>query len=338
VGTILINEGLYTNTKAHPLLSICSALINKVLQNPLLTYQIIYGLSGMVLSFSLIKILEEVLIDKKDIKIIHLFILLTPGILLLCLYSISNIFFTSLAYLSVYCFYKSIDRQLIFLSIISGFIVGLSYLARIDGMVLFFGLLLITMILSFLNKKSYTNLSIYFIFAFILTVMPWQIYLYSNDLILSTVIRGGYASGFWADGAAKYLLGDGTRLNISELNFFQHFFVPTAKNIVMYSEHIGSLKTFPFFLFIFIMFCFDGLKRNNQYLIFLLPLLSTFSYLFFYIESRYLIAAIPLLAAMSFIGLVKIIEEYYINKNILLFFTLSILLIMDICFLILWLS
>ena len=205
-------------------------------------------------------------------------------------------------------------------------------------MVLFFGLLLITMILSFLNKKSYTKLSIYFIFAFILTVIPWQIYLYSNDLILSTVIRGGYASGFWADGAAKYLLGDGTRLNISELNFFQHFFVPTAKNIVMYSEHIGSLKTFPFFLFIFIMFCFDGLKRNNQYLIFLLPLLSTFSYLFFYIESRYLIAAIPLLAAMSFIGLVKIIEEYYFNKNILLFFTLSILLIMDICFLILWLN
>ena len=186
----------------------------------------------MVLSFSLIKILEEVLIDKTDIKIIHLFILLTPGILLLCLYAISNIFFTSLAYLSVYCFYKSIDRRSIFLSIISGFIVGLSYLARIDGMVLFFGVLLITMILSFLNKKSYTKLSIYFTFAFILTVIPWQIYLYSNDLILSSVIRGGYASGFWADGAAKYLFGDGTRLSINELNFFQHFFVPTAKNIV----------------------------------------------------------------------------------------------------------
>ena len=46
------------------------------------------------------------------------------------------------------------------------------------------------------------------------------------------------------------------KINFSELNFLSHFFVPTAKNIVIYSENISSMKSFPFFLWAFVLFGF----------------------------------------------------------------------------------
>jgi 4-amino-4-deoxy-L-arabinose transferase-like glycosyltransferase len=256
VGTIFLDSGLYTFTKAHPLLSIVSAALNKIFHNPLLTYQIIYGMSGMILSFSIYKILEEVLKDQVDIKFSHIFALLTPGVILLCLYAISNIFFTSIAYLSIYFFYLTIIKNSSFYSLISGLLVGLSYLARMDGIVLFFGLCLTLLILGFLSKTSYLKVLLIFVLVFLLTILPWQMYLSSNDMILSSVIRGGYASGYWTDGIAKYILGDGTRIDSSELNFLNHFFIPTAKNIVIYSENISSMKSFPFFLWAFVLFGF----------------------------------------------------------------------------------
>jgi hypothetical protein len=338
VGTIFLNEGAYTYTKAHPLLSVLSAFIFKIFQDSLLTYQIIYGLSGMLLSFSVIKILDEILIDKSNIKFIHTFILLTPGILVLCLYAISNIFFTSIAYASVYFFYKCVKDRSTQISVIAGFIVGLSYLARVDGIVLFFGLCLSLLILSYLNNESYKKIFLYFASTFFITIIPWQIYLNSNDLLLSSVIRGGYASGYWDDGIAKYVLGDGTRIGFEKLNFFNHFFVPTAKNLVLYSENISSIKSFPFFLWVFILFCFDEIKNKYNYIIFIIPFLTTFSYLIFFIETRYLVAAVPLLSAMSFIGFINVIKKYFTKKDPYIYSLLAIIVIMDLCFILLWMN
>lgn len=338
VGTIFLDSGLYTYTKAHPFLSIVSAIINKITYNPLLTYQIIYGMSGMILSFSTYKILEEILKDKSDIKFSHIFVLLTPGVLLLCLYAISNIFFTSLAYLSIYFFYLTIIKNSSFYSLISGFLVGLSYLARMDGIVLFFGLCLSILILGFLNKTSYLKVLLIFGLVFLVTILPWQMYLNSNDMILSSVIRGGYASGYWTDGMAKYILGDGTRINFSELNFLNHFFIPTAKNIVSYSENISSMKSFPFFLWVFVLFGFYEINFKKEYIVFAVPFLTTLSYLIFFVETRYLVSAVPILGIMSSLGYINLINRSNLNKNKYLFLILFIIMVMDISFLVMWLN
>ena len=338
IGTIFLDSGLYTYTKAHPLLSIVSAIINKITYSPLLTYQIIYGMSGMILSFSTYKILEEILKDQSNIKFSHIFVLLTPGTLLLCLYAISNIFFTSIAYLSIYFFYLTIIKNSFFYSLISGFLVGLSYLARVDGIVLFCGLCLTLLILGFLNKTSYLKVLLIFISIFFLTIFPWQMYLSSNDMIFSSVIRGGYASGYWTDGIAKYILGDGTRINFSELNFLSHFFVPTAKNIVIYSENISSMKSFPFFLWAFVLFGFYEINFKKEYIVFVVPFLTTFSYLIFFVETRYLVSAVPLLAIMSSLGYINLINRNNLNKNKYLFLILLIILVMDVSFMIMWLN
>jgi 4-amino-4-deoxy-L-arabinose transferase-like glycosyltransferase len=338
VGTIFLDSGLYTFTKAHPLLSIVSAALNKIFHNPLLTYQIIYGMSGMILSFSIYKILEEVLKDQVDIKFSHIFALLTPGVILLCLYAISNIFFTSIAYLSIYFFYLTIIKNSSFYSLISGLLVGLSYLARMDGIVLFFGLCLTLLILGFLSKTSYLKVLLIFVLVFLLTILPWQMYLSSNDMILSSVIRGGYASGYWTDGIAKYILGDGTRIDSSELNFLNHFFIPTAKNIVIYSENISSMKSFPFFLWAFVLFGFYEINFKKEYIVFAVPFFTTFSYLIFFVETRYLVSAVPLLGIMASLGYINLINRNNLNKNKYLFLILFIIYVMDVSFMVMWLN
>ena len=102
--------------------------------------------------------------------------------------------------------------------------------------------------------------------------------------------------------------------NFSELNFLSHFFVPTAKNIVIYSENISSMKSFPFFLWAFVLFGFYEINFKKEYIVFVVPFLTTFSYLIFFVETRYLVSAVPLLAIMSSLGYINLINRNNLKK------------------------
>lgn len=336
IGTIFLNEGVYTNTKIHPLLSLISASINKLTHSAILTYQIIYGLTGMLLSISIHKLLKKLMLDTKHIKKIHLFVLITPGILLFSLYSIANIFYTALAYFSVYITYKAIEDRSYIYSAIAGFLIGLSYLSRIEGLILMIILLMIIIIIDYKSKKSLQSYLFLLIISFVICILPWQIYLANNNLVFSSIIYGGFDSGIWGDGFAKYALGD-SRLSASEFNLIHHFLMPIGKNIVLYSEAIASIRTFPFFLWSFVIFGLYEIKFNKNLAILIAPGLATLSYIFFFVEGRYTTAAIPMLSIFAALGILNLLKRN--NLNIKYFFTLALagIFLMDIIFGILWL-
>ena len=114
--------------------------------------------------------------------------------------------------------------------------------------------------------------------------------------------------------------------------------IPTAKNIVIYSENISSMKSFPFFLWSFVLFGFYEINFKKEYIVFAVPFLTTFSYLMFFVETRYLVSAVPLLAIMSSLGYINLINRNNVNKNKYLFLILFIILVMDVSFMIMWLN
>ena len=281
IGKILLNEGIYINTKIHPLLSIISASINQLINNPLMAYKIIYGISGSLLSFTIFKILQECMLDQNDIKKVHLFIILTPGILLFSLYSISNIFYTAIAYFSLYVTYLGLKRNSFRHLIFAGILLGFSYLARFEGLILFISLIsILVFIRLFIDKslKIYSQIIILFS-SFVVCVLPWHVYLLNNDLIFSTIIYGGYNSGIWDDGISKFLIGD-NKISLNEFNIITHFLMPMGKNIVLYSDAISNVRTFPFFFLPFIIFGLFELKYSSKLYIFIAPSLATLSYIF----------------------------------------------------------
>lgn len=337
VGNIFFDTGIYTYPKAHPLLSLLSALIYKLTNNSLLTYQLIYGFSGMILSISIYKILTEIISIKKYVPYVHLFVLINPGILLLCLYSISNLVFTSIAYASVLVLYLGCRKNSNMLIAISGILVGLSYMTRLDGLVIFFIIVFFLIVKNFIGSKLEISKILIFSFFFILVSLPWQFYLAENEMILSSVIKGGYSSGYWDDGVAKYILGTGTKLHFNELSLFNHFFVPTAKNVVLFSESISSLKLFPFFLWIFVLFGLREINFNYDQILFLAVPLSTLAYLLFFIETRYLIAAAPVLSSLAGLGYINILNSYNMDLKKYYLLLILIMVFMDFSFGLLWL-
>ena len=336
IGTIFLNEGIYTNTKIHPLLSLISASINKLTHSALFTYQIIYGFTGMLLSISIYKLLKKLMLDTEHIKKIHLFVLITPGILLFSLYSIANIFYTALAYFSVYITYKAIESRSYTFSAIAGFFIGLTYLSRIEGLVLIIILLIIIMLLNYKSKESLLSYLCLLITCFVICILPWQIYLANNDLVFSSIIYGGYDSGIWEDGFAKYALGD-NKIGADEFSLIHHFLMPIGKNIVLYSEAIASMRTFPFFLWSFVIFGLYEIKFNKSLAILTAPGLATLSYILFFVEGRYVIAAIPLLSILAALGILNLLKRNDLSIKKYFLIALIGIFIMDIFFGILWL-
>lgn len=336
LGKIFIETGLYTNPKIHPLLSILAGAINKIFEDPLTTFKVIYGISGLIISFSVLQILNVILKDKSFTPFVHLFVLFNPGVLILCLYAISNIFFTSIIYFSIYIFYLGISKNSNIYIFFSGFFIGLCYLSRMEGLVIFF-LLLIFFFIKFYSKRDFNFLKLsLFIIPFVLVILPWHIYLINNGLILSSIISGGYSSGYWDDGVAKYLISKNGTINFIEINFVENIFKPFAKNLVLYSNEISSLKLFPFFLWGFVIFGLKEIKMELDHIIFLIPTVATFSYIFFFIETRYLTATAPFLSVLAGSGFLNLCKEYSLDSKKYFLILLSIIIFIDLNFGILW--
>lgn len=336
LGKIFIETGIYDNTKIHPLLSILAGVINKIIEDPLNTFKVIYGISGLILSFSIFKILNVILKDRSFTPLVHVFVLFSPGVLILCLYAISNIFFTSMIYFSVYIFYQGISKNSNIYIFFSGLLIGLCYLSRMEGLVAFF-LLLLFFLLKFYSKRDFNFLKLsLFIIPFVLVILPWHIYLINNGLILSSIISGGYSSGIWDDGVAKYLIAKNGALNLKDINFIENIFKPLAKNIVLYSNEISSMKLFPFFLWAFVIFGFREIKIKPDHIIFIIPSVATFSYIFFFIETRYLTATAPFLSVLAGLGFLNLCKEYSLDHKKYFLILLSIIIFNDLIFGILW--
>jgi hypothetical protein len=127
---------------------------------------------------------------------------------------------------------------------------------------------------------------------------------------ISPVIYGGWQSNVWIDGPMKHLLGSKTRLLLGDIDFVKHILLPFGKNIVLFSQYLGSLMLFPIFLWPLVGFGLFRLRQFPQYLIIILiPLISCLSYIFFYIEARYLIPATLPLTVLCLLGINEI------NKN-----------------------
>lgn len=308
LGEHFLRTGEYLSPKHHPLYAILIGLPSLVGLNALASAKIAFVISGVILWMSI-----YVIFLLTESKSLHLRLLQTifvgsmPGISTLVLYSGSSLLYLALAVssiaLTLYAF-VNVSRAAYALC---GVFYGLSYLARIDGLIL----LALLGIYFFLNRDAQIKRNYLFlvIAGFLVTIIPWHVYLYSNRLFFSTIVQGGWNSSVWIDGPMKYILAaDGqSLLNAGILaNVLRSF----AKNVLLYSQHLGSLRVIPFFYIAFIGFAFLPKRIMGQLVCICLPIVATLPYLLFYIEARYLAPAALSLAILAAIGLNNMLDLF----------------------------
>jgi 4-amino-4-deoxy-L-arabinose transferase-like glycosyltransferase len=226
-----------------------------------------------------------------------------PGTTILILYSGSSLLYMAMAAASVALTLYAFTRDSRRLYVLCGALYGLTYLARLDGLILF-GLLGIYLLLS--GGRVGRHQLLLMALGFIIAILPWQLYLYANGLYFSKVIQGGWGSAVWVDGPMKYIVSanGGFQFHADSLpNILSAF----SKNVWLYTQHIGSIRVFPFFYMAFIGFVFLSREKLGRIAIICLPVVATLPYLLFYVEARYLAPAALFLAVLAAIGLSNMI-------------------------------
>lgn len=313
-GKQLLETGSYSFIKGHPFTGFISASFDTIFDDPLKSYLFIYYIFSIINYLGVLALVKE-FDNNIDVNLFtRLFICLCPGTYLLSLYAITHIIYSGFLTYFLLFLVRAINsnntRQIYYFTSAS-IIVALMYYTRLDGLITFI-LSVIVIIFISLNKMSEIKLIsiLFYIITFIILVLPWHITLYINDHFLSPIIYGGWESNIWEDGPAKYFLGHKTRIPFDSISITQHFFMPLAKNVVRMSESLGSIMLFPIFLWPFLILGFSNFKKNPQYFILIsMPLITSLSYLFFYVEIRFLIPSVLPLTIIFILSTLKINKE-----------------------------
>jgi len=328
VGNNFLEQGIYTSTKFHPLVPILLAFIDTLTGDSLLSLKILFTVSGSTLGLAIHKILLNLNKDNTNLKLQLIFIALLPGLLFLGLYSANLVPYLSLSFWSIYFLIRYFkDTSLVSLLSLAIFL-GLAYLCRIDGLILAFlcAILLIYHVFSRKERFGFNHV-FYFLILFLLIILPWQIFLLNNNLILSSIVSSGWESTVWTEGPAKYLfyyknIGEDFSLNI-------HFFKPLVNNIVMFSEYLGSVRLFPILFWPLIGITLLTHRFNSADISIFFPIFSCLAYLLFYVEIRYLIFLVPTLGILSVLGIDELANKFSLKPKVIYFFLLSFLLLLD---------
>ena len=300
LGVYLLQTGEYYSPKHHPLYAILIGLPSLLGLSALASARIAFVFSGVILWVSVYSIF--VLIGGKDFRgrlLQTIFVGTLPGTTSLILYSGSSVLYMAMAAASIALTLYAFARDSRVLYVLCGALYGLSYLSRPDGLVLFV-LLGVYLLLASGRVGRYQFLLM--AVGFIVAIIPWQLYLNANRLFFSAVIQGGWNSSVWVDGPMKYIVAanGGFQFHGERLpNILSAF----SKNVLLYTQHIGSIRVFPFFYMPFIGFVLLSKEKFGHIAIICLPIVATLPYLLFYVEARYLAPAALFLAVLAAIGL-----------------------------------
>lgn len=317
LGLTYLDTGVYGSAKHHPMFALLLGLLTKLFGDPLWGIRALYAAAAAGMVFPLYY-LNKQFFERRDSALISvLLIVLLPGQVVLPLYSGTQITYQFFAYSGLVIFVYSLSRNYFMGYFISGAIIGCAYLTRLDGLILFALLIILSMCLSFtkFNSPSYKHILV-FACGGIVLALPWHVWLLQEGLLISTVVVGGWESEVWADGPAKMFV-DGSISSSSQLgivNILKSFFSSIASNVRLFSEHMGSLRLFPFFIWPLIGIGLFAFKKWDKLIWYSAPGAVTVSYLFFYVEARYLIALLPLLGLLATIGLLKVNRKINASK------------------------
>lgn len=331
LGTHFLLTGEYLSAKHHPLYAIFISLPSLMGLNALAAAKIAFVISGAILWVSIYSIFLLVESKSSHSRLFQtIFVGTVPGASSLILYSGSSLLYLSMAAASIALTMHSLARGSLFLYIVCGVFYGLSYLTRLDGLILFvlMGTYMVLRGGTRINRQHLLLIA----FGFLVTILPWHLYLYNNQLYFSTVIQGGWGSSVWIDGPMKYIVAANGEFLFSAENL-SNILSAFSKNVLLYSQHIGSLRVFPFFYMVLIGFVFLSKELLSRVVYICFPIVATLPYLLFYVEARYLAPAALFLAVLAVIGLNNVPSITQIRSSYIYIFLIGINLLLVISYL-----
>ncbi len=204
----------YSSTKFSPLYALILASFFKFFHDPLLASRALFSVLGGMLTFPVYYISS--LIRKKHAVYITLTTMLMPGMLVLTLYENTHLLFLFLSLTSIAFILRSAISEKSCWCFIAGIFMALAYLARLDGLIYFFLILAFFVGCRFYYRSpKYTQMLFFFLVAFLLTILPWQYYLFLNGrhLISTVSIYHSTAIKLYGQGVAAILQSPNFILN-----------------------------------------------------------------------------------------------------------------------------
>lgn len=271
-GLNLINHG-FENTKILPLMSIIFYFFSQIFLDSLTGVKLMYVLSLIGIVFS--QFYFAIKLGEANLPIIPSFItLILPGMLVLNLYGIANLFSTSLLMLSLVLISLNLKYKSILLTASIGIIFSILYQCRLEFLFIF---LIILLVWPFINnyKKFEVKLILrdfcILVLSFLIILLPWQLHLYENGLIFSRI-----ASGKGWNSIYHLILNDeATFISNITLNFKQIIIILT-NNSFEHLKNLGSPKLLPILFMPLVGIGFMMIKKCKFLILYISPLIIFF--------------------------------------------------------------
>ena len=258
-GIDLINNG-FENTKILPFMSIIFYFFSYITSDNLMGAKLMYVVSLTGITFSQFYFAKK--FGEVNFPIIPSFItIILPGILVLNLYGIANLFSTSLLMVNLVLISFNLKSRNILLNILIGIFFSILYQCRLEFLFIFLAVLLIWPFINDYNKFE-TKLIIrdlcILILSFLIILFPWQMHLYENELFFSRIASGkGWNSIY-------HIIFDkeGTLISNIVFNLKDIIFI-LANNGFEHLKNLGSPKLIPILFMPLVGIGFMFLKKAN---------------------------------------------------------------------------
>ena len=293
------------------------------------------------LFFSVILLVSIFLISlrlyERETAIISSFLVLfLPALSVTIYYAMRHVIFISLLYLSLYFILKAyLDKRIRYYSL-GGLALGLAYMTRGEGLVIFIAVLIVCILTSIFEErrfnKEFFKRNIIFVFCFILFYLTQSLLIYNStgdwgmggrkDYQYAQFIFGQAeiagikdASGSGTYEYGHQLYGTGEENNFSIFNAikrnpsaYMHRLIGNYRNLLY---EFSSPPVFPFFLLPFVGIALIELLKNHEsvkaHILFFAIIIAMLSLLIFIfnVQTRHLTPIVPIMIMWSAYGIKK---------------------------------
>lgn len=271
-GFNLINHG-FESTKILPLISIIFYFFSSLFIENLIGIKIIYVLSLVGLAFS--QFYFSVKLGEISFPIIPAVItILMPGILVLNLYGIANLFSTSLLMVNLVMVSLNLKYKSILLNIFIGFLFSILYQCRLEFLFVFLIILLIWPIINgykICEIKLITRDIFTLILSFSTILFPWQMHLYESGLFFSSI-----ASGKGWNSVYHLIFNTDQSFVFNIINNFKDIIIVLANNGYDHLKNLGSPKLLPILFLPLVGIGFMLIKKCKYLIVYITPFIIVF--------------------------------------------------------------
>ena len=271
-GFNLINYG-FESTKILPLISIIFYFFSSLFIENLIGIKIIYVLSLIGLAFS--QFYFSIKLGEINFPIIPAVItILMPGILVLNLYGIANLFSTSLLMVNLVLVSLNLKYKSILLNIFIGFLFSILYQCRLEFLFVFLIVLLIWPIINgykICEIKLITRDIFTLILSFSTILLPWQMHLYENGLFFSSI-----ASGKGWNSVYHLIFNADQTFVFNIINNFKDIIIILANNGYDHLKNLGSPKLLPILFLPLVGIGFMLIKKCKYLIVYITPFIIVF--------------------------------------------------------------